>query len=370
MKRLLTIKGLSVVLAVVAILALAAAYVAAQGVFDKNVTASWTVLISGDAIQVYEEDGATVVNAIDFGTSFTDFFGNIPQPSHEVVVKNHSATAVQVVVTGDGADGIIPVFGPTTGGLKPQPGNLFVLQPLGLSGDRIVGFVGLSLPLLVSGSKTTTIIFRATEAGSHQVVVPNAQTTVEGNNQTQAPFNIGAGGIPAVSMRYQQVYSSGDIGGSGIIDKIAFRPDGINGQVFAASGESVEIRLSHTPKSPDGLSTTFANNVGADEMVVFDTNSFSLSSNNTNCGAGGPCDFDIIIDLNDVFTFNGTDNLLLDVRMRTNISSSLFDVQETIGDGVGRLFSSVSGSVTNPTGATSTVGLVTKFFLRSFTPSP
>ena len=43
MNRLLTTKGLGIVAAVVLILAVGAAYVAANGVFSKNVTASWTV---------------------------------------------------------------------------------------------------------------------------------------------------------------------------------------------------------------------------------------------------------------------------------------------------------------------------------------
>ncbi len=165
MKRLLTIKGLAMVAAMVVILAAAAAYVAAQGVFEKNVPASWTLLISGDAIQVYEADGATVINGIAFGTILTVLSGDIPQPTHEVVVKNHSATEIRVVVTGDGADGITPVFGLTTGDLKPYPDNFFVLQPEGESGDMTSGFVGLNLPQLASGSMTTTIIFRATETG-------------------------------------------------------------------------------------------------------------------------------------------------------------------------------------------------------------
>ena len=121
--------------------------------------------ISGDAIQVYEADGTTVVNAIDFGISHRDFFGNIPKPTHKVVVKNLSATQVRVVITGDGGDGIVPVFGPTTGDLKPYPDNAFQLQPRGQSGDMAMGYVGLTLSQPSTGSKMTTIIFRATETG-------------------------------------------------------------------------------------------------------------------------------------------------------------------------------------------------------------
>ena len=576
MKRLLTTKGIGIMATVVLILAVAAAYVAAQGVFDKNVTASWSVQISGDAIQVFEQDGTTVVNAIDFGTSFTDFFGNIPQPTHKVVVKNLSATAVQVFATGDGADGIIPVFGPTTGDLNPQPDNLFVLQPQGQSGDMTMGVVGLTLPQLVSGSKTTTIIFRATEVGAgptaiqppagmvgwwpgdgnaidvvggnagilsgdatftggmvgqafsfdgtgdsvvdghdpslnlnhftldtwvkpgrlpnifqaiisknitprppglwvfgdkvqvwfdpggfqaesttgltlnqwhhlaatydgaevniyingsldvsdptavtpatntkplvfgslgdnsrffqglideveifnralsaaeiraifdagsagkvkpalvptHKVVVPNAQTAVEGNSQNSFPF----GDTNCSAMRYQQVYASGDIGGTGIIDKIAFRPDFNNGVAFTADGVSVDIRLSHTPLTADGLSATFADNVGPDETVVLDTDSLSFSSAKANCGVSGPCDFDIIIDLNDVFTYNGTGNLLLDIRLRTadaSANAGFFDEVSSFGDSTSRAFN-VTDNVTDSDGIADSHGPVTKFFL-------
>ena len=123
------------------------------------------MVISGDAIQVYEADGTTVVNAIDFGTTFVDSFGNVETPTHQVVVKNLSGTVVQVTVTGDGGDGIIPVFGPTAGDLKTDAENAFVLQSQGQSGDMLMGWVGLTLPTPTSGSKTTTIIFNAIGTG-------------------------------------------------------------------------------------------------------------------------------------------------------------------------------------------------------------
>ena len=171
-------------------------------------------------------------------------------------------------------------------------------------------------------------IFEAGSAGKRKpasapthVVVPNAQTAAEGNQGNIFPFNI-PGFNNTSAMRYQQVYASGDIGGAGIVDKIAFRPDFNSGVAFSANGVSVDIRLSHVPFSPDGLSATFSNNVGPDETVVLDTNSLSYSSDKANCGVAGPCDFDVIIDLNDVFTFNGTDNLLLDIRIRTADAST------------------------------------------------
>ncbi len=198
-------------------------------------------------------------------------------------------------------------------------------------------------------------------------IIGTAQTTVEGNGENSFPF----GNIFRSAMRYQQVYS-GDIGGTGIIDKIAFRPDASAGLAFTATGVSVDIRLSHTPLTADGLSATFADNVGPDETVVLDTDSLSYSSAKANCGPSGPCDFDIIIDLNDVFTFNGNDNLLLDIRLRTGdigAAAGFFDTQATFGDSVGRVANS-SNDVAAATGSFNSIGLVTKFFLRTFTPSP
>ena len=294
-----------------------------------------------------------------------------------MVVKNHSASSVDVIVTGDGGDGIIPIFIHRTGDMLHHVENHFVLEPQGEPGDMKTGFLGLHLPQPTSGDKTTTIIFRATARGDggppgtgdipiDEVVVPNALTTADGSGGNAFPF------ATVIPMRYQQVYASGDIGGTGIIDKIAFRPDFTNGGAFTSDGLSVEIRLSHTPKSPDGLSTTFADNRGSDETVVLNTNSLSYSSAKANCGGAGPCDFDIVIDLDDVFTFNGTSNLPLDVRLRqADLSSNggFFDSHRFGGDSISRVANS-SGNVDATVGSTDTFGLVTKFIIKNFTPSP
>ena len=117
--------------------------------------------MSGDAIQVYEMDGTTVVDSIDFGTAIVDPFGFSSTPTHKVVVKNLSNVVVTVEVTGDRADNLLPVFGPTELDLKPAPNNAFTLQPSGQSGDTTMGWVGLELLTPNTGSRTTTITFRA-----------------------------------------------------------------------------------------------------------------------------------------------------------------------------------------------------------------
>ena len=122
MRRYLTFKGILATLAVAALLAGGVAY-AAHNAFNRAITATWTVAISGDEpIQVYEADGFTPVTEIDFGVTTLDFFGNGPTPTHPVIVKNHSNTLVQVIVSGDLRDDVLPLFGPNPGGPGGGPG--------------------------------------------------------------------------------------------------------------------------------------------------------------------------------------------------------------------------------------------------------
>ena len=175
------------------------------------------MVVTGDeAIQVYEADGATTVTKIDFGISFLDSFGNTESPTHLVVVKNRSDATVEVIVTGDGRDDIIPVFGPTTGDLKAYPGNAFTLGPKGHTADMMMGYVGLTLSLLTSGSKTTTIIFRATERVGRPVdgLVAwwpgdgNANDIVGGNHGTLSGGATFTGGMVGQSFSFPTTNSA------------------------------------------------------------------------------------------------------------------------------------------------------------------
>ena len=92
-----------------------------------------------------------------------------------------------------------------------------------------------------------------------EVVVPNAQATVEGNTTGLPTF---ACLQLSSSARYQQVYRGSEVG-SGIITQIAFRQDGDSGLAFGpVTISGVTITLSSTSKGPDTLSQNFADNVG------------------------------------------------------------------------------------------------------------
>jgi len=202
-----------------------------------------------------------------------------------------------------------------------------------------VGLIVLVLGSMISVAEATTM-----------VVVPFFDTTTEGNDNNGFPFNIGNS-----SMRYQQVYGATDFVLGGVatpqnITQIAFRPDASAGGAFSSTLLSIQIDLSTTSKAPDGLSTTFADNVGANDTVVFGP-------------AAGPKAFDIVVNLSTPFLYDPTKgNLLLDVRNFSGGTATFLDAQITQGDSISRVLSDWPGStVSSSTGTADTIGLVTQF---------
>ncbi len=206
------------------------------------------------------------------------------------------------------------------------------------------------------------------------VVVPNANTNVEGTGGTKnaksSPFNCNFIGF--VSERVQQVYLGSEVG-SGQITKIAFRPNGVNEQTPPDSSDlgtafgpttinNVTIKMSTTAASPDGLAdtndATMDTNVGADVTTVFSGN-LTLQSAAT---GGPPRNFDIMIPLTTPFNFNSSNgNLLLEVIIPTcsQAATTFFDLQETTADSISR-----STRFGPALFFTSTDGLVTQFTIE------
>ena len=199
------------------------------------------------------------------------------------------------------------------------------------------------------------------------IVSPGAQTSIEGDGANAYPFNLAGAGRS--SQRYQQVYNSSSfavLGGPALITQIAFRPDAIFGAPFSKTLPNVRIDLSTTSLAADGLSSTFASNVGGNDAIVF-SGALALSSAFTG-PAGGPKDFDILINLNTPFLYiPGAGNLLLDVRNIGGGSTTTFDTQNTAGDAVSRAVTVTSGVNSATADFTDTFGLVTRF---TATPAP
>ncbi len=187
-------------------------------------------------------------------------------------------------------------------------------------------------------------------------IVPGSLAAVEGNTNNGFPFNVFNHSF--LSMRYQQVYAASEFGLDPIyIEAMLFRPDSDTGNAFSTSFTSVQVNLSTTPLGPDTLSPTFAANVGPNDTIVR-SGALTLSSADV-AVPGNTRAFDVLIPFTTPFLYNPSlGNLLLDVRLITDIASTQFDAHNLVGDSVSRVY---AGGSTSTTGTTDTLGLVTMF---------
>jgi hypothetical protein len=154
----------------------------------------------------------------------------------------------------------------------------------------------------------SVLIYYAPSACADTIVVPNAQAAAEGNDSNFGPFFDN-------SVRYQQVYSASQFPASTVpleITGISFRPDGSVIDASLTLIFSVQIDLATTSATPGTLSTTFADNIGADNQTVF--NSFVFMHAPVTGPAGGPKDFTVTFSINPFIYNPAAGNLLIDVR--------------------------------------------------------
>jgi hypothetical protein len=194
----------------------------------------------------------------------------------------------------------------------------------------------------------------ATAPAEANVISPNGVGAGDTNNGF--PFNITAFG--RTSQRYQQVYGSSDFGSSPLtITGMNFTPSATGSSAFSSTIANISIFLSTTAAAPDALSTTFANNLGADNTQVFG-GSLTLSS------AGVPGVFDISILFTTPFAYNPlAGNLLLEVQNFSAGTTTQFGAQDTLGDTVSRLFA--DNDPVAASGVPDTIGLVTEFVTQA-----
>lgn len=195
------------------------------------------------------------------------------------------------------------------------------------------------------------------------IVSPNSRSDSEGSTNNGYPLNLSGDHTHPDGMRYQQVYAAGQFASAEqtplLIGGLAFRPDMYAGQSFSATLLSgVQVRLSTTVKSVDGLSVDLDQNIGGDERVVFDGN-LSLSSA---CTGVGPRDFDITITFDQPFLYNpSVGNLLLEISNLSDAATTFFDAHASNSDGTSRAF--MPATTHNPYALTDSTGLVTRFHL-------
>jgi len=163
------------------------------------------------------------------------------------------------------------------------------------------------------------IQFTTTTAGAVSAVVPNANATTEANTGNTFPLHLGSAGS---QMRYQQIYSASQFIGGGVIDQLRFRRNGTDFQqpAFTTTGISIQINLSYAATSVGTVSSTFANNIGAGNTMVFN-GLLNLSSS----GVGNPNPFDVIVDVANTFNYNpALGDLLVDMRVFNSPFASVF----------------------------------------------
>jgi hypothetical protein len=191
------------------------------------------------------------------------------------------------------------------------------------------------------------------------IIVPNSNATVEGNTNNCYPFTSCAN-----ISEYQQVYAASQFTAPINIGAILFRPDGPYGYAFSATNPDISISLSTTSKAVGGLSNTFANNIGPDNLLVYN-GSLTLSSLSTG-PVNGPKDFDIVINLNTPFWYDpAKGNLLLDVYENSAFTdATAFDAVDG-GVLTSRVYVYSSGITYSDS-----LGLVTRFDSTTTIPEP
>lgn len=196
------------------------------------------------------------------------------------------------------------------------------------------------------------------------LIVPNELTSSFGDAGNLFPL------FSSQPIRYQQVFDAGQFArltnGGGLINRIAFRGHG-PGVPFTATIPQLQVNLSTTNKTPDGLSSTFASNVGPDDTQVF-SGAFQAAVTLN----GDPANFEIVINFTTPFFYDpAKGNLLLDVRNLQGSTEVPPNDQEIDGssasdDSTSRVYNygNVSATIAGQTGGIDekdSYGLVTRF---------
>jgi hypothetical protein len=152
-----------------------------------------------------------------------------------------------------------------------------------------------------------------TELRAQVIVVPNSLATNDGNVSLTAPT-----GGPS-SLREMRIYDAAQFGvlsGPSFLTQFAWRPDTTPGP---SGPRSLALRIfaSTTSRSVAGLSTTFAENLGADNTLVFSGTLIWATANLP--GPGNTRQFDVVFPFTTPFLYDPADgNLLLEMQFTAN----------------------------------------------------
>lgn len=206
------------------------------------------------------------------------------------------------------------------------------------------------------------LISSATSSHAAVIVAPH-------NNDSNivsvfGPFSQFSSPNQVSSMRYQEVYAADEFSelshGGGFITGVGCRI--ISGSRQGGIIPNLQIDLSTTARTPDALSTSFAENVGADNRSVIGARSVWIQDNTPE----DPTGFGVFIQFDSPFFYDpARGNLLMDVR---NIeappfvfSAGNFEGVKASGDSISSL---VASDVAAKTGNVGTSGMTTAFVVE------
>ena len=186
-------------------------------------------------------------------------------------------------------------------------------------------------------------ILRHYRTRAEVVVVPNTLATNDGDTSFTAPEG-------SAVLRLMQIFDAsqfGTLSGPSFLTQFAWRPDTIPG-LAGPRTPTLRIYASTTSRSVDELSTTFADNLGTNNTLVFD-GTLTVSTQNLP-GPGNTRQFDIVYPFTTPFLYDpAAGNLLLDIQISSDSGSALQWDSVTAGDPATRQLNAM-GSPTAPTG--------------------
>jgi hypothetical protein len=182
-------------------------------------------------------------------------------------------------------------------------------------------------------------------------VVPTNLATNYGNVGTSYPC------LSYSSSRYQQVYAASEFAAAQnpqLITGIKFRYRSTT-STFYLSQALMEVRLSTTSRTPDGLSAKFADNPGPDETLVF------AGTNTIFAGSSSLGKFSLGASFSKPFYYDRTKgNLLLEIRMPGyyRLPNYTLDATDGASDSLSRLYASDTNATS---GTLDTTSAITQF---------
>ncbi len=179
-----------------------------------------------------------------------------------------------------------------------------------------------------------------TEIDAQIIVVPNTLATNDGNTSITSP----TGGPTSVrEMKIFDASQFGALSGPSFLTQFAYRPDTIPGPSGPRS-LTLQIYASTTSRSVAEISTTFAENLGADNTLVF-SGTLNLTTQNLP-GPGNTRQFDYVFPFSTPFLYDpAAGNLLLDVQFSGNGLAFSLDT-EAGNPALGEIINTSSSSAT------------------------